>query len=285
MHKTTIALAGSTVALLAAAAPAFALPVGAEARLNARAGIDGGVASTTIEARAEARAEARTERMGDREEKAKQRGTNEIDRRIQILTNLNTKVADMHRVSGEGKSTIDAMVQAQIAALTDLKARIQADDSTTTLKADMQAITKSYRIFALVIPQGHIKVAADKVHTTATTMATVSAKLATRLSDAASAGSDVASLQLLQSGIAAKLAVANASADAAVSLTANLQPDNGDKTVMAANEAALKDARAKIQDALKTLQDVRSDVHDIIMGLKGLKLDGQATTSAAIEQQ
>lgn len=282
MKTMSITSAGAAVAILTVAAPAFALPVGAEARLNAGAHL-GGPASTTVQARAEARADAKAARMGAHEEQAKQRGENEIDRRIRMLTDLNAKVQGMLKVSDSGKTSVDAIVQTQIAALTDLKARIQADDSTTTLKADMQAITKSYRIFALVIPQGHIKVAADKVHTAATNIAAVSGKLATRLSDAATAGKDVASLQLVQSGIAGKLADAIASADAAVSLTANLQPDNGDKTVMASNEAALKDARAKIQTALKTLQGVRADLGTIVKGLKALNVSAEASTTVSVQ--
>ena len=44
-----------------------------------------------------------------------------------------------------------------------LQSQIDADaaaDATSSLKTDIQSITKSYRIFALVIPQGTIEAAA-----------------------------------------------------------------------------------------------------------------------------
>jgi hypothetical protein len=277
--NTTLA-AGATLASLLAASPALALDVGGGLQVGARTG----TGSTTIETRAQARAEAKTQVLSTREDKARDRGEREVDRRITILTDLNAKVQDMGKVSGAGKDAIAGMVQAQITALEALKAKI-GSDASTTLKADLQSITRDYRIFALIIPQGHIAIAADKIHASASLMTTLSGKLSTRLTDAASGGKDVAKLQATLSGIAAKIADANATADAAVALTADLKPDNGDQSVMASNKAALKAARDKIQAALKTLKDVRGDLHDVIIGLKDLKLEGQATTSAALEQQ
>lgn len=293
MNKTTLTLAG-TVATLALAAPALALPVGAQARLNAEAGLRIG-ASTTPAERAEAREqksqvraeaqqqrqEAREAKMGEREAAAKERAQKEIERRIKALTELGGRVQGMKRVSADGKSSVDATVAAQIATLTDLKARIMADDSTTTLKADMQSITKSYRIFALVIPQGHVKVAADKVHTTVDSMTALSGKLETRISEATTAGKDTASLASLLADAKTQLTAASASADAALSLTTSLTPDNGDKAAMDANKKALQDARAKIQEALKALEKARKDMRDIATGLKGLGLGaaGSATVS------
>jgi hypothetical protein len=273
---TTTLATSATLAALLAATPALALDVGG--------GLQVGNGSTTAETRAQARAEAKAQVLNTREDKARDRGTREIERRITILTDLNAKVQDMGKVSGAGKDAIAGMVQSQITALEALKTKI-GSDASTTLKADLQSITKDYRIFALVIPQGHITVAADKIHASAALMTTLSGKLSTRLTDAATAGKDVAKLQATLSGVATKIADANATADAAVALTADLKPDNGDQSVMASNKAALKAAREKIQAALKTLQGVRSDLHDVILGLKDLKLEGQATTSAALDQQ
>lgn len=287
--KTLInpALAAGTLATLLAAGPAFALPIGAEARLNAEARLRAPGATTTAEARIEARqeqrAQVRAEKLGQREEAAKQRASNEIDRRIKALTQLGDKVGDMRRVSDGGKTSIDAMVQAQVTALNDLKLRIAADDSTTTLKADMQSITTSYRVFALVIPQGHIKVAADKVHTSIDTMTALIAKLTTRLADATTKGEDVVALQARVVSAQAQLAAAGVAADAAVSLTAALNPDNGDKTLADANKKALQDGRAKIQEAMKALQAARADIKAVVDGIKALKLEASASTTISVQ--
>lgn len=286
MTKTTLTLAAS-LATLALAAPAFALPAGAQARLNAESGLRIG-ASTTPGARAEAREqqkEARTEareaKMGEREAAAKERAQKEIDRRIQALTQLKDRVQGMKRVSDDGKASVDATVAAQIATLTDLRARIDADDSTTTLKADMQSITKSYRIFALVIPQGHVKVSADKIHTAVDSMTALVAKLEARIGEATTSGADTTALAATLADAKTQLTSAATAADAAVALTASLAPDNGDKTAMDANKKALQDARAKIQAALKALDTARKDLRDIATGLKGLGLGASATGSAS----
>lgn len=274
MNKHTLATSVGTLATLALATPVFALPIGAQARLDAQAQV-GADATTT---RAQIRAEAQAQVMGQREEQAKQRAYNEIERRIRVLTELAARVGDMLHVSDSGKTSVNATVQAQIAALTDLRARIEADDATSTLKADMQSITKSYRIFALIIPQGHIQVSADRIHSAADAMTALLAKLSTRLSDAASAGTDVSAEQSLVTSAQGHIADATTAADAAVSLTANLQPDNGDETVAAANKQALKDGRAKIQEALKALQGARTDINALVSGVK--KLNASASTES-----
>lgn len=281
--KTTTVTASAALAVLLAAAPAFALPIGAQPRINAEAGMR--IGASTTEARVEARAEARAQLLGEREAKAKERGQKEIDRRIQMLTQLNERVQAMLKVSDDGKTSINATVQAQIAALTDLKSRIATDDSTTTLKADMQSITKSYRIFALIIPQGHIAVTADRIHTAIDSMTALIAKLQARIADAAAAGNDTTALSGKIADAQAQLATAGAAADAAVSLTANLQPDNGDKAVMDANKKALQDARAKLQAAMKALDAARKDLKDVVVGLKafGINANANASSSASVQ--
>jgi hypothetical protein len=105
-------------------------------------------------------------------------------------------------------------------------------------------------------------------------------KLTTRLADATSKGKDTASLQAKMTDAQTQITAAGTAADAAVSLTANLQPDNGDKTLADANKKALQDGRAKIQEALKAVQAARADIKAVIDGIKGFKLDVAATTTA-----
>lgn len=280
MKNISFAAARATaLAALLVATPALALEAGASARLDVDARLQARGASSTIEARQEARAEMRAEKMGEREQKAKDRAHQEIDRRIKMLTELGAKVQGMLKVSDDGKASVDAMVQAQVAALTDLRSRIDTDDSTTTLKADMQSITKSYRIFALVIPQGHIKIAADKIHTTIDSMTALITKLTARLAEAKTTGKDTAAQDAAIVSAQTQLTAAGVAADAAVALTANLQPDNGDKTVADANKKALQDARAKIQEGLKALDTARKDLRSVVTGIKGFKLNAEATTT------
>ena len=250
----------------------------ADARLEARA-----AASTTRAEKVQERQEARTEKMGERETKAKERANKEIDRRINALTKLDEKTDGKKRVSTDGKATIDAMVAAEIASLNDLRARIMADTSTTSLKANMEAISKSHRVFLLIVPQGHISTSADAVKTTAASMTTLITKLAARLTEASTAGKDVAAQQKALADAQSKLATATAAADAAVALTKDLKPDGGDKTIADANKKALEAGRAKIKEANDALKGARADIKTATDGIK--KINASATVNATTSVQ
>jgi len=263
----------STAAILLVAVPAFAqntppAPAVLDASVSASVGGASVSASTKVEARITT---------------GKNRATQEIDRRVTMLNDLNTKVQGMIKLSADEKASLAASISTQLSAMATLKAKIDADTDITTLKSDIKSITASYRIFMLVIPQGRIQVAVDKVGVAASTLSTLSGKLQTRISSAQAAGKDVASLSTSLTDMNAKLADANVQISAAASETASLTPDNGDTTKMQANNQTLKDARGKIQVALKDLQTARQDAGTIVTGLK--RLDASASASGAASVQ
>jgi hypothetical protein len=192
------------------------------------------------------------------------RGDNMIDQRISSLNDLSTRIQGLKNVSDTEKASFSATIQSEITTLTDLKATIGSDTSTTTAKTDVASITKAYRVYALILPQMRIVAASDRVGTIVGLMDTLGTKLQTRL-----ASSTDASLQADLSDFNAKVSDANTQAQAASAEVAALKPDNGDKTIMASNTAALKDARSKIQAATKDLQAARKDAQTIIQALKG----------------
>jgi hypothetical protein len=114
----------------------------------------------------------------------------------------------------------------------------------------------------------------------------LTAKLQARITAAQAAGSDVSAATTALADFSAKLADAKNQADAAVAETANLSVDNGDKSVLAANNAALKDARAKLVLAEKALKAAEADARTIAKVLKGKGESGaHATTSATVNTQ
>jgi hypothetical protein len=213
-------------------------------------------------------------------EARKARAPADIDRRIASLTKLETRINAMVRVSDATKASLKATIDAQIKVLTDLKAKIAADTDEATLKADMQSITKAYRIYMLVMPQGTILAAADRVSTTVDLMTTLDTKLDARISDAATAGKDVSALTSASIDLKAKLEIAKTDAASAVTLSASLKPDNGDATIMASNKKAMEDARAKIKSAQDALKAARKDAETIVKGLRdfNIKVEGSLKT-------
>lgn len=198
----------------------------------------------------------------------KTRAGEEIDRRITALNTLTTRIGYLKRVSDAVKSSISSTAQTQITELTALKAKIDADTDLATLRTDVKSITASYRIFVLVIPQGHLLAAADRINTIADSLTAIGGKLQTRISDAQSAGHDVSALQTALTDFNAKVADAKTQAAAAISAITGLTPDQGDKTKLQANQAALKNARALIKTATQDLDAARKDARTIMQGLK-----------------
>ncbi len=229
-------------------------------------------ATATTSAKLDAKMQARLTTGRDR-------ANQEIDRRNKMMMELNTKIGSMIRVTGDAKANVSASLQAQIDQMTALRAKIAADTDIDTLKADIASITKAYRVFMLVMPQARIAAAADSINTTVTTMMTLGGKLETRVNAQVTAGKDTAALGTLLADMAAKARDAKVQADAAVALTVNLKPDNGDKTVMEANNQAFVKARADIKTAQSDLKTAREDARKIIEGLKKL---GDTTVSGDV---
>ena len=211
------------------------------------------------------------------------RGDTEITRRITALNDLNTRIQAMQKVTDAFKAGISASVTNEVNTLTALKAKIDADTDGATLKTDIQSITGSYRVFALVLPQGRIAAAADREVTLVSMMSTLGTKLQARLNTATQAGATTTTLTAALTDMAAKLQDAQTQAEAAVTASASLTPDQGDKTKMASNTAALKTARADLAAAQKDLVAARADVKTIVTGLGKLKITTTASSTAATQ--
>jgi hypothetical protein len=233
------------------------LPASAALGLNASAGL-----SVKLDVTARARADA------------------QIDARITALNNLEARIGQMTKVTSDQKASLDASIQASINDMTALKAKIDADTDNATLKADIQSITKSYRIYILVLPQGRITAAADRIITIVGLFNDLSLKLQARISAAQAAGQNVTALNASLSDMNAKTADANVQAQAAINEVVVLKPDNGDKTIMASNDAALKDARAKLKVAMGDLKTARQDAGSIVKALIAIKVGASAGASA-----
>ncbi len=213
-------------------------------------------------------------------EKAKERAGQEIDRRISTLNDLNARIQDMQKITSDFKKTLNLTIQAQISAFSALKAKIVANTDEATLKSDVQSITQSYRVYALVFQQVRISAAADRIVTLTTMMTTLGSKLQARITAAQNAGAQVGSLTTTLTNMSTKLQDANAKAQQAVALSIALVPDLGDKTILASNNAALKTARTSIHAARKDLDAARKDAHTIIKGLKSLSITATTTPTA-----
>ncbi len=245
-------------------------------------------ASTTIRARIEARYGSTTPGMrvaSTTRETSEQRVTaiqgrsdTEITQRIASLDQILSRIDSMKNISSSDQASLVSSIQAEITDLTSLKAAIDADTSTSTLKADYQSITKSYRVYALVLPQASIIAAADRILDLVTSFNVLTSKLRSSITTAQSNGMNASSSVSAIADIAVKAADAGVQANAAISLVSGLQPDQGVTTALQANTAALKSARTDIKTATADLAAARKDVNVIVNAVKS---SIKATTGAS----
>lgn len=203
-------------------------------------------------------------------QKTIQRADAAIAQRIGGLDKFITRVNSMKKLSDAEKSGLSTSLQNEVNQLTALRIKIDADTDANTLKTDAQSVTKSYRIYMLVLPQASIAAASDRVLTIVGLMDGVVTKLQTRISQLPS-GSNTTSIQSAMADITSKLSDATTQANAAVSETSSLVPDQGNTITAATNTATLKDARNKIKTAVSDLSTARQDLKTVVQGIKALK--------------
>ncbi len=211
----------------------------------------------------------REERKAEAVGKVQDKGGEKIDERIKRMQEQLARISKMERLSDEQKASISAEINAQITALTELKAKIATETSTTTLKELTQSITKSYRVYAVTMPKAAITAAADRIMTVVAQMESLSTKLSARIDAAKTAGTEVTAAETAYADFTAKIADAKVQAQAAASAVAGLSADNGDTAVQASNAEALKAAKAKIDAAQEDLKAARKDVDTILKAVKG----------------
>lgn len=186
-----------------------------------------------------------------------------ITGRIAALNKLSSRLNSEKRLTAEQKATLSASLSATISDLTALEAKINAGTSSTTA-ADKASITKDYRVYELVLPQASIEASADRELEVVAEMQTLGTKLESRIAELKAKGMSTTVQDAAYADFTAKLSAAQVSAKAAVSVVAGLKADNGDKTIEAANKAALKTGRDDVKSAEASLKAARADVRVIV---------------------
>ncbi len=280
---TTIGLLAAAATISATALPVFAQTSSAGVNVGVGASVSG-TAGAGIQARVGARGTLSAASLSARITNITDHADMEIARRLAVLNALSTRVNAMVNLSASEKSGLSASIQAQITAMTALQGKVGADaaaESTSSLATDVRSIVSSYRIFVLVLPQGAIEAASDRILTIVNIMNSLSGKLSARISEAASAGNNVTASQSALADMNAKIADAGTQAQAANAEVASLTPDNGNTQQMQANTAALKDARTKIGAAQTDLLAAREDAKTIIKAIGTFKVSAGATSSVS----
>lgn len=203
------------------------------------------------------------------------RAANEISRRITALKELLTKIAGLKHLTDTEKSTLSSGVQAEIDSLTALQAKIQADTDLATLKADVQSIVTSYRVFALYIPQVRLLTAAESLDNVADNMLGIGTRLQTRLTELQNAGENVTSAQTTLSNMQFKLTDAKAQSNAITAAVTPLTPAG-----FPGNKTTLQAARTRLATGVKDIKEAAIDAKQIMSVLKEMGSTKMGSSSA-----
>jgi len=241
---------------LTVASVSLAMPVFAESEHDAGSSM----ASSTKQTKQQKNA-------ADKLSKAQSKADKAIQDRVESLTKLISRIQAMKNIPDAQKTSISSTIQGLIAHMNTLQAEIDSTASTSVVKNDTAAMKQDYRIYALAKPQLSIVAASDRIITIVNMLAVVGTKLQTRLAADASL-TNSAALTTDMTDMSAKINDARIQAQAAFNEVSGLAPDGGDKTKMAANTAALKEARSKIKVAQKDLDAATKDAKNIIKALK-----------------
>lgn len=227
--------------------------------------------TTRVTASSTLKAGIKAEKMEKVVTKAKSAGDSAIQKRLDDLNKLSLRVQEMKKISADSKMSITNSINSLILELTNLKAKIDSDTSTTTLKADRDAITKQYRIYALVVPKVNIMAAGDRINTMADLLTTFVSKIEVRLGNASTtnplSSTELSTIQTNLADLKTRINTARIDAGVAVSGVLTLVPDNGDKNMMTSNTASLKAAKEKIKSAHTSLLAAHKDATLIVKTL------------------
>lgn len=204
----------------------------------------------------------------NRVEDLKARAVKEITKRIDSLNSIIAKLASIKCISLSDKTNLTAQIQTEIQTLQVLQTKIQGETDLATLRADVQSITKAYRIYWIFIPKIHVLAANDRIVEVTANMNDVIAKLQTRIT---AGGSPTSNLQTTLDDAKAKNSDAQTQGQNAINLVTPLLSDNGDKNLQQTNTATLKQAEADIKTANSDLKTVYGDFQKIVRQLKSLK--------------
>ncbi len=172
-----------------------------------------------------------------------QRGETLIHARLGSLATAITRVTDAKDATAADRTKILGTLNADVSGLAALAAKIQADTTVATARADVASIFTTYRVYAVALPQSYIAIGADRIGDTAVP------KLQAAHDRLQGRGADKAQLALMQNDITTAAQDVRGLDAEALGVTPGAY--NADHTVMAALRARLHDAASRIKDAVR----------------------------------
>jgi len=193
----------------------------------------------------------------------KNKGDDEIAKRIDNLRKLVSKTNNLKKLTLDQKNTLSNNINNEINNLNNLKVKVDGETDLTALKLDIKAIIQSYRVYALYIPQTWIIVSADKIADINSSFNNITSKLNARIQTYQFQGKDVSMVQAAYNDLLSKVTDASTRSQDAIKITLPLTPDG-----YPVNKVQLLQGRSDVKTGYTDLVSARQDIKIIIEGLK-----------------
>lgn len=199
---------------------------------------------------------------------------NQINQRLTDLNNALTRINGLVKLSADQKSQFAGEIQTDIAGLTALKTKCDADTDLTTLKADDKLIFTQYRVYVVFLPQMHLLAASDTMTVTSSQLSDLATKLQSRIQEV----NNPANLTSLLTDMKSKITDSQTQYQTVESQILPLTPNsfntdpNGTKTTE-------QTARSEIKTGVSDLHIAWSDAKQIVQILKSLKTQPTPTAT------
>jgi len=193
------------------------------------------------------------------------RGNAEINRRLNTLGTLGTKISAATKLTSADQASLTSEVNDEVSGLQSLKISLDADTTLTGAETDAQSIFSGYRVYALIVPKVYLIKTADDQQVTETKLSTLVTKLQTAITTDQTAGKSVTSLQNSLNDMTSKVQAAQTISSNIETTVLPLMPSdyNTDHTILSGDRDQLKTAQTDITTAI-------TDAKSIISGLKSL---------------
>jgi hypothetical protein len=179
------------------------------------------------------------------------------DARTASLNKAISKITAAKGISADDRSTILATLNADLAGMTTVEAKIAGDTDATTAATDYKTIFTTYRVYAVAIPQSRFAATADRlVSTTIPRLTDAHDKLAAKL--AADPSTSTPALVADLADMSTQLSAASSGVDgvAAGSLAVTPAAYNSNHDVLEPDRSAVKNALAAVKKAASDAKTV-----------------------------
>ena len=194
-------------------------------------------------------------------------GDCEIDRRLDAITKLQSRVADAAGLAPGDRDALNAQLAADTGGLTALRAKIDGESDVQVLKTDLREIATDFRIYLLMGPKVAEVIAADSELAAAARLGTQAVRLQARIDADKAAGKDVTTAQAALDAMTAK---ASQVAPLVTGVPAAVLPLTPAQYNAGTAKPILVSSRTGIQGGRGLLVGARADEHACLAALKAL---------------